>query len=516
MGLLNWLGRQRVAPSHLGDIAVYAKGVGVRYEPAANRDDIQSLVYRSLLRRKTNKAPKAVWALSDVDLVARAGDIVGVIGPNGAGKTTLCRTIAGVLRPDKGSLETKGEVFSLLSLGTGFNQELTGRENILLNGMMMGWSRSELKQLLPEIVAFAELENFIDQPLKTYSAGMKARLGFSVAVMSEPDILIVDEALSVGDVHFSAKAARRMHELVQKAKVVLVVTHSLSFVEQHCTQALWLDAGRVRASGTPREVVAQYRETVPAPKPRVIHSVSFVETRASSGTVPVVEAKGIGVSFPRRRVSRAPGLSGKVEPFWALRDVSFTVYQGDILGVVGRNGAGKTTLTKLLSGILKPDTGSLRVYGETTALLTLGTGFNHQLTGRDNIFLNGMMLGIPRHRLNALLEDIIAFSGLGDSIDRPLKQYSRGMMSRLGFSIAATIQPDIFIVDEALAVGDLSFYERASAKMQELMENAKAVIVVTHDMSFVQKVCTRAIWLDSGRLRMDGAPNEVVAQYTHS
>lgn len=511
MGLLNRAGNRE--SSRLGEVYIEAKAVGLRYEPTMKRDDIQSLVYRSLLRReKRSPVPKTRWALKNVDFVAQAGDIVGVIGPNGAGKTTLCKVIAGILRPDTGSLTVKGEVFSLLSLGTGFNPELTGRENVFLNGMMLGWSRSEMKDLMSDIVAFAELGEFIDQPLKTYSAGMKARLGFSIAVMAEPDIILVDETLSVGDVHFTKKAAAKLEELVQKAKLVVVVTHGLGFVEQFCTKSLWLEKGEVRGFGNPKEIVGQYRASIPQrrSKPQAIWSLSVREERHAVSPEPVVEAKGVSVAFPRKGSGRHSSL------YWALRDLSFTVYQGDILGVIGRNGAGKTTLARLLSGILQPDTGNLTVKGQTTALLTLGAGFNHQLSGKDNIFLNGMMLGISRQRLEELYGDIVAFSGLAGDIHRPIKQYSSGMISRLSFSVAAMIEPDILIVDEVLAVGDLAFYEKASAKMQELMHKAKAVIVVTHDMAFVSKICTRALWLENGLLKAEGPAEEVVERYTNS
>ncbi|HBC93041.1 MAG TPA: teichoic acid ABC transporter ATP-binding protein, partial [Pelotomaculum sp.] len=195
---------------------------------------------------------------------------------------------------------------------------------------------------------------------------------------------------------------------------------------------------------------------------------------------------------------------------------NFTVHEGDIVGIIGPNGAGKSTLCRVLSGILKADKGEVFVEGEVTALLSFGTGFNMQLTGRDNVYLNGMMLGIPKKKLLGLYEDIMEFSGLGKFMDQPVKNYSNGMKSRLGFSVAAMIKPDLFIIDEALSVGDASFFEKASAKIQELIGKAKAVIVVTHNMSFVEKVCTRALWLGDGIIKFDGDPKEAVIQYRQS
>lgn len=491
----------------LGLPIIEAHGLAVKYAGGQRRDDFQTLVYRALWRRDREEP---FWALRDVSLTGRAGDIIGIIGPNGAGKTTLCKVISGLLRPDSGSLRVDGEVMALLSLGAGFNPELSGRENIHLNGMMLGLTRKELLDLEPEIISFAGLGNFIDQPLKTYSTGMKARLGFSVAISMEPEVLIIDEALGVGDAEFGQKAAGKMRQLVNKAKLVIVVTHQLDFVEQYCTQALWIDKGRIRAMGQPETVISEYRATVPSTPKKVHPTVTLKATEAHSTGTEVVVAKNLSLSFALRR----PG--GRRETFWALRNVSFTVYQGDILGIIGRNGSGKTTLCRVLSHILKPDEGCVTVRGETTALLTIGTGFNDQLSGEDNIFLNGMMLGIPKSKLSHLYRDIVDFSGLNDSIRKPVKQYSRGMRSRLGFSIAANLEPDVFIVDEALTVGDLTFYEKASAKMQELMTKAKAVIVVTHDLSFVDKVCTRAIWLDGGTIIFDGKPKEAITAYLQS
>lgn len=507
MGLLRVEASRSLTLRDRRDTYVQLRGVGVAYSRDVRRDDFQSLVYGSLLRRRRGGQ---IWALRGVDFGARSGDVVGIIGPNGAGKTTLCRVIAGLLQPDEGEVEVRGSVFSLLSLGTGFNPELSGRENARLNALTLGFSAADVRQLLPKIEDFAELGEFFDQPLKVYSSGMRARLAFSVAAMANPEILIVDEALSVGDTRFSAKAAAKMQELVQHASLVIVVSHQLEFVQKYCTRVVWMEKGRVRVAGSPVDIVDEYRASVPRSVPRVVQTVQLRETLSRSSNTPVVVAEEVGVKYPLR------GGTSRESEFWPLRDVSFTVNQGDILGIIGRNGAGKTTLCRVLSGILRPDRGRLRVFGATSALLTLGTGFNHQLTGRDNIFLNGSMLGIPKARLLNVFDEIVEFAELGDFIDQPVKNYSRGMISRLGFSIAATIQPDVFIVDEALAVGDLAFYQKASAKLQELMDRAKAVIVVTHDMSFVRTVCTRAIWLHRGTVRAVGEAKAVVAAYSQS
>jgi teichoic acid transport system ATP-binding protein len=203
----------------------------------------------------------------------------------------------------------------------------------------------------------------------------------------------------------------------------------------------------------------------------------------------------------------------KKRSFWPLRDINLTVNEGEVIGIIGKNGAGKTTLCKILTGILRPDKGKMFINGTITALLTLGAGFNMQLTGRDNIYLNGLMIGIPKRKLLDIYPDIVAFSGIKDAIDQPVKNYSNGMRARLGFSIAAMIKPDIFIIDEVLSAGDMSFYEKAVNRIQELMVTAKAVIVVTHNMVFVEKVCTRAICIEKGFIEFSGNPGEVITNY---
>lgn len=492
---------------------IEAKNLGVKYVLGRGREDIQSWAYSLFKKRKKGD----FWALKDVSFCGCPGDILGIIGSNGAGKTTLCKAVSGLLRPDTGEIRINGQVSALLSLGTGFNQELSGEENVFLNGMMLGLSKKEIMNMLPEIIAFSGLQRFIEQPLKYYSSGMKARLGFSIAAMIEPEILVLDETLSVGDLAFSERAAQKMQEIVAKAKMIMVVTHQVAFVQKYCNKALWIDKGSLMASGSPDEVVSAYQATI-AERPKTTRIINLFETKTKAGTAEVAVAKQLGVKFMLKAGNSGSHKSRwrRKEPFWPLKDVSFTVHEGDIVGIIGPNGAGKSTLCRLLSGILKADKGEFFVDGAVTALLTFGTGFNMQLTGRDNIYLNGMMLGIPQKRLTHLYEDIVEFSGIGRFIDQPVKNYSSGMKSRLGFSVAAMIKPDLFIIDEALSVGDASFYEKASAKIQELIGRAKAVIVVTHNMSFVEKVCTRAIWLEDGIIKFDGDPKETVSQYRQS
>jgi ABC-type polysaccharide/polyol phosphate transport system ATPase subunit len=200
-----------------------------------------------------------IWAIRGIDLDVGPGDAVGVVGRNGAGKSTLMLVLAGILRPDEGSLEIRGRVSALLALGAGFDPELSGRENIQLALAFMGIEGRSAGAIAPGIIDFADLGDFIDAPAKTYSTGMRARLGFSVATAVEPEILVIDEVLATGDVTFRARSRERIDELVRGAHAAIVVTHDLDYVVDACTKAIWLDRGGVAASGDPRAVVAAYR-----------------------------------------------------------------------------------------------------------------------------------------------------------------------------------------------------------------------------------------------------------------
>jgi teichoic acid transport system ATP-binding protein len=485
------------------------KNVGVKFS-SYKREDLKNLTYNILLGRNENKQER--WVLRGVSFTANKGDIIGIIGSNGAGKTTLCKVISGILRADEGIVESNGWATSFLSIGSGFNFELTGRENIYLNGMILGNTKSKMDELYDRIVEFSGLGDFILQPLKFYSSGMRARLGFSIAAFCEPGIIIIDEALSVGDSFFSQRASQKIQELSNKASIVIVVTHQLEFVLEYCTKALWLDRGKVAAWGPPNEIVTAYKKSVsqaPITSKRVLE---LVETKKKANSVEVISCRDLGIKYSINNTQKK-SMFGHKRQHWALSNISFTIFEGEIVGVIGANGAGKSTLCRVLSGILKPDEGSISVHGETAALLSLGTGFNQELSGKDNIYLNGMLLGISQKEIKDLYYEIVEFSELSDVIERPIKQYSSGMKARLGFSIAAMIKPDIFIIDEALNTGDISFFEKASKKIQEIIDSARAVVVVTHSMNFVERVCTRAIWLDQGKLVKDGDPKSVIDAY---
>ena len=199
-----------------------------------------------------------------------------------------------------------------------------------------------------------------------------------------------------------------------------------------------------------------------------------------------------------------------LEPFWALRGVSFNLVRGESLGVIGPNGAGKSTLLQVLAGIIQPSEGAVEVHGHVSSLLTLGAGFDSELSGTDNILLAGAFLGLPDPVVRDLMPSIIEFADLGRFIDAPLKTYSSGMRARLGFAIATSVDPDILLLDEVLATGDADFRDKSKARVIELVKAAKGIVLVTHDMGWVTEYCNRAILLEQGRVIHEGDPAETV------
>ncbi|MBX7100627.1 MAG: ABC transporter ATP-binding protein [Myxococcaceae bacterium] len=213
-------------------------------------------------KRPPDAAPEWIEVLNGVDLEVPKGRTLGVIGRNGSGKSTLLKLMTGIYSPTAGEIRVEGRVSALLELGAGFHPDFTGRENININGGIVGMSRAEMKERVPQIIEFAELGDFIDEPVRTYSSGMFMRLAFAVATHVNPEILIIDEILSVGDDHFQRKSLAKMTEFKRSGRTIVLVTHDLGTVERWCDQAVWIDAGRVREVGPSAEVVAQYRRAV--------------------------------------------------------------------------------------------------------------------------------------------------------------------------------------------------------------------------------------------------------------
>jgi ABC-type polysaccharide/polyol phosphate transport system ATPase subunit len=265
------------------DFAINASDVGVRYDLRFTRKTtFRNSIGQMLGRGQGDK----FWALRHVDLHVQRGESLAVIGPNGAGKSTLLQVLAGIIHPSEGAVDVYGHVSGLLTLGAGFDKELTGRDNILLGGAFLGLDDAVTRELLPSIIEYAELGAFIDAPLKTYSSGMRARLGFAIATSVDPDILLLDEVLATGDANFRAKSKARVIDIVSAAKAVVLVTHDMNWVTEYCNRAILIERGELVMEGEPAAVVE-------------LHQVHTEEARAR--TLAEAEAAGIDPRIVRVR-----------------------------------------------------------------------------------------------------------------------------------------------------------------------------------------------------------------------
>ena len=238
--------------------------------------------------------------------------------------------------------------------------------------------------------------------------------------------------------------------------------------------------------------------------------------------MPIVSVKNISLKFKMEQ-NRANSLKEfcvrwlkrdlKSEDFWALTDVSFDVEKGDVIGIVGHNGAGKSTLLKVISGIMKPTKGTIEAYGNIVPMLELGSGFDMELSGRENIYLNGAILGYSEEFLNEKYDEIVAFSELGNFIEAPLRTYSSGMLARLAFSVACIVELEILIVDEILSVGDADFQEKSRARMMELMTGGTTVFFVSHSLKQIREMCNKVVWLEHGKIQAIGKTEEICNMY---
>ena len=238
--------------------------------------------------------------------------------------------------------------------------------------------------------------------------------------------------------------------------------------------------------------------------------------------MPIVSVKNISLKFKMEQ-NRANSLKEfcvrwlkrdlKSEDFWALTDVSFDVEKGDVIGIIGHNGAGKSTLLKVISGIMKPTKGTIEAHGNIVPMLELGSGFDMELSGRENIYLNGAILGYSEEFLNEKYDEIVAFSELGNFIEAPLRTYSSGMLARLAFSVACIVEPEILIVDEILSVGDADFQEKSRARMMELMTGGTTVFFVSHSLKQIREMCNKVFWLEHGKIQAVGKTGEICDKY---
>jgi len=277
---------------------------------------------KEILLRGRRKYHRDFWALEDVSLEVETGEAVGIIGRNGAGKTTLLQIIAGVLQPTRGQAHVEGRVTALLELGSGFNPEYTGRENILLSGQILGFSEEEMRRRIDVIAQFAELEGFVDQPVKTYSTGMMMRLAFASAIHVDPDVLIVDEALSVGDVYFQRKSLDRMEYFRKAGKTVLFVSHDPALIQRFCARALWLEHGRVAMIGNAKEVVTSYQAfcaRLEEERLRAAAGNGGIASREHDDILRKLKLTGSRWGNGRIRFTKVVMINSLGEPAWVIR-----------------------------------------------------------------------------------------------------------------------------------------------------------------------------------------------------
>ncbi len=229
---------------------------------------------------------------------------------------------------------------------------------------------------------------------------------------------------------------------------------------------------------------------------------------------PSVILEKVRLSYKRNAISLFSSNKDhrKAKEFLALSDVSFTLYEGETVGIIGRNGAGKSTISMLISGALSPDRGKLTTVGRVQ-LLSIGLGFRHELTGRENVFINGSLLGLSKKEIVSNLPEIESFAELGQFMDEPVRTYSAGMRSRLGFAVATAVSPDILILDEVMSAGDAAFKEKANERMEAMRKRTKTIIIISHNAMHVKKMCSRVIWLNNGQVFMDGEPESVLWEY---
>jgi ABC-2 type transport system ATP-binding protein len=257
-GGVNVLAAPTPLPMDATPLAMQVRNLGVEYNLKFTRKTKLRTTFQNLFNRRAGETH--FWALDNVSFELKRGESLGVIGPNGAGKSTLLLVLAGIIQPSKGTVEVDGHISTLLSLQAGFDLDLTGRDNIALAGALMGIDDKVMNEITEDVIEFAEIGAFIDAPLKTYSSGMRARLGFSIATAVDPDILLLDEVLQTGDEVFKAKSRQRIIQILKAAKAVVLVTHDMSWITEFCTRAMLIENGKITADGDPASVVETHME----------------------------------------------------------------------------------------------------------------------------------------------------------------------------------------------------------------------------------------------------------------
>lgn len=237
---------------------IILKNVSMKFNLGVEKDNSLKMIFINLFTPRKKKKKDYFWALKDIDFRINKGDVVGIIGANGAGKSTLLKVVSGVYKPTTGTVEVNGKISPMIELGAGFDPELTARENIYLNGAILGYSKEFLEQKFDDIVEFSELKDFLDVPIKNFSSGMVAKLAFSISTIVDPEVLIVDEILSVGDIKFQEKSKNKMMSMIEGGTTVLYVSHSIDSIKELCSKVIWLDHGKIVKIGDTKEICDEY------------------------------------------------------------------------------------------------------------------------------------------------------------------------------------------------------------------------------------------------------------------
>jgi ABC-type polysaccharide/polyol phosphate transport system ATPase subunit len=318
----------RIAPPASSRAAIEVSRVSKIYRRYSQRKQFatlkSALLSRSLIRNL--KPDETFTALNDVNLTVPKGRTLGVIGRNGSGKSTLLKLVAGITKPSSGTVRVEGRISALIELGAGFHPEISGRENVFINGIMLGLTKREVTERFDEIVEFAEMKEFIDAPVKTYSSGMYMRLGFAVAIHVDPEVLLVDEVLAVGDEGFTHKCLDKFAEFKRRGKTILLVTHSLGLVERFCDEALWLDAGRIKGSGDPKRIVGAYITDVER-REELELAATDARAKESASTAIVSPDEPVSAVLPDTPIETATGpadMFRAAEGRWGSREVEIT------------------------------------------------------------------------------------------------------------------------------------------------------------------------------------------------
>ena len=241
---------------------IILKNVSMKFNLGVEKDNSLKMIFINLFTPRKKKKKDYFWALKDIDFRINKGDVVGIIGANGAGKSTLLKVVSGVYKPTTGTVEVNGKISPMIELGAGFDPELTARENIYLNGAILGYSKEFLEEKFEEIVEFSELREFLDVPIKNFSSGMVAKLAFSISTIVDPEVLIVDEILSVGDIKFQEKSKNKMMSMIEGGTTVLYVSHSIDSIKELCSKVIWLDHGKIVKMGDAKEICREYYENL--------------------------------------------------------------------------------------------------------------------------------------------------------------------------------------------------------------------------------------------------------------